>query len=251
MDRLRRQVGEVAAQERDRDLDGRVVQYPPKPPDEVADREPDRDTADDIDEEVPGGVEEREAAGHDRGDGEAVRDERGAVVDEALTLEQPDQAPGQSQPLRDRGCGGRIGGRDDRAEHEGLCPAQADHGVGDPRDNHHRHQHEPDREQPDRTHVRAQLAERGEVRAGVEQRRQDGHEHQVRPQGDRRDPGNESNRQAAEHEQDRVGDPDELRGREQDRPGGEQSGQQQLVTHAEAQDHVAGLHPPSLARLAC
>ena len=92
-DRGRGQVGEVAGEERDRDLGRRVVDAAAHLADDVADGEPDRDAADHVDDEAPGRVPERERARDRGGDGGLVDDERDAVVDEALALDDRDDAP--------------------------------------------------------------------------------------------------------------------------------------------------------------
>ena len=66
---------------------------------------------------------------------------------------------------------------------------------------------EPDREQPDRAQVGAQVAQRGEERGAVEERRQDADEDEVGRQVDLGQARDEAEREAAEHEQDRVRDP--------------------------------------------
>ena len=243
-ERLRRQVAEVAAEESDRDLDRRVVEPLAQLADQVADHEADADAAEHDEHEVPARVEEREGAGDHRGDGEAVGDERGAVVDQALALDQRDQARRQPEPLGDRAGGGRIGRRDDCSEHERLRPAEAgDDCVRDGGDGKHRDEHEPDREEPDRLHVRPELAQRGEERAAVEQRRQHRDEHEVRVQVHLGRMRHEADHRAAEHQHDRVRDAQELRGRKQQEPRREQQCQQGVVAVAEALHQ----HGPSLA----
>ena len=79
--------------------------------------------------------------------------------------------------------------------------------VRDDRDDDHRQQDEADREQPDRPQVRPQVAQRGEERGPVEERRQHAHEHEIGWQVDLRQAGDEAEREPAEHEQDRIRDP--------------------------------------------
>ena len=59
--RLGREVGEVAAEQGDRDLERRVVEPPADLPDQPADGEADRDAADDAGDEREPGLAEREA----------------------------------------------------------------------------------------------------------------------------------------------------------------------------------------------
>jgi len=237
------QVAEVPAEQGNRDLDRWVVELPPQPADQVADREPDRDPAHDVQHEAAGCGREREAPGHDRRDGEPVRDQRGAVVDEALAFDQRDQPAWQAEPQRDRRGRGRVRGRDERAQHEGLWPVEArDHGMGNPRHREHRRQHEPDREQPDRPDVRAELPERGEVGGAVEERGQDGDEHEIRLQLHLWGARDEGDRDPAEHKQDRVRDAEELGKSEQQQGGGEQCREQRAVAGGEAHRHGRPRH---------
>ena len=55
----------------------------------------------------------------------AVGDERGRVVDQALALDQRDEPSRQPEPRRDRGRRDGVGGRDDRADHEADRPGEA------------------------------------------------------------------------------------------------------------------------------
>jgi len=93
--------------------------------------------------------------------------------------------------------------------------------VCDGRDREHRCQHEADREHPDRPHVRAELTQGGEERGAVEQRREDGDEHQIRRELHGWRAGHEPDSDTAEDEQDRVRDPDDLREYEQQQACGE------------------------------
>ena len=116
-------------------------------------------------------------------------------------------------------------------------PVEPDHGVGDDRDRGHRHQHEPDRQQADRPRVRAQIAQRGEERRGVEQRRQHADEHELGRQLEVGDPRHESERETAEDEQDRIRDP---------RPRGERQQRRGRRQEAEQNGQIAGrelVHP--------
>ncbi len=71
----------------------------------------------------------------------------------------------------------------------------------------HRQEHEPDREEPYRPEIRAQILERGEEGGAVEERRQDADEDEVGRQVDLRQAGREAECEPAEDEQDRIRDP--------------------------------------------
>ena len=123
---LGREVGEVAGEERDRDLGRRVVEPAPDLPQMTKPTaSPIAIPPEHVDDEAPGRVPEREGAGQHRGDGEAVGDERGRVVDQALALDQRDEPARQPEPRGDRRRRDRVGRRDDRAEHEAHRPRQA------------------------------------------------------------------------------------------------------------------------------
>ena len=79
----------------------------------------------------------------------------------------------------------------------------------------------------------AQVAERGEERRRVEERRQDRDEHDLRLQLDVRDARHEAEREPAEHEQDRVRHAQPRRKREQRRAGGEECEEEQRVVSRE------------------
>ena len=141
---LRRQVGEVAREQRDRDLGRRVVDAAAHLAQHEADaRAPMAMPPTTSSAEAPDRVPEREAAGRDRRDGERVGDERRRVVDQALALDQRHEPPRQAEPRADgRGRDG-IGRRDDRADHEAHRPREAaDRRVADRRDGEHGHEHE-------------------------------------------------------------------------------------------------------------
>ena len=127
-----------------------------------------------------------------------------------------DEAARDAQSFGDRGRRNRVGGRDERAEHEADGPRQPRDGLmADSRDRERRREHEADRQQRERADVSAQIAERREERRRVEKRRQDRDEHDVRLQRDMRNAGHESERKTAENEQDRVGNSQKRREREQ------------------------------------
>ena len=73
---------------------------------------------------------------------------------------------------------------------------------------------EADREQPDRPDVRSQVAKRGEEGRAVEERRQHAEEDELRLELELGHPRDDADRQAAEHEQDRIRDAQRRRDRE-------------------------------------
>ena len=249
-ERVCRQIGEVAAEDRDGDLDRRVVDTASDLTDHPADREADGDPAGDAEDEVPGSGRERKAAGHDGEHRVAVRDERGAVVDQALPLDEAADPTGEPEALRDRSGGRGVRRRDDRAENERHRPREPrNDGVGDERDEHHGQQHEADRQKDDRLQVRAELAEGREEGRAVEERRQDGDENEIRGKLDLGDPRDETEGEPAEHEEDRVRGPHPLGDDDQRSRRGEEDEEDEAVFGGE---HLArrrpmrarGLEPP-------
>ena len=124
----------------------------------------------------------RERPGHDRGDRDAVEHEARAVVDQALALDDRHELARHAQPARDRRRRDRVGGRDDRAEHEGARPGQpsisawattATPTVVTTTS--------PTASIPIGRGVRPQVAKRGEEGRSVEERRQDPEEDQLGP----------------------------------------------------------------------
>ena len=180
--------------------------------------------------EPPGRMPEREAARHDGRDGEAVGHERRGVVDQALALDQRHEPAREAEAGADRRRRDGIGRRHDGADHEADRPRQAsDHGVADRGHHEHRREHEAHREQGDRPRIGAQVAQRGEEGARVEQRRQESDEHDVGPQRVVGHAGDEADGQPAEHEQDRIRDAQDRREHQQRRRRHEQRQQDQRV----------------------
>ena len=205
-DRGRGQEDHVPGEERDRDLERRVVDPVADEADRAAEHETDRDPAEHGPDEVARRVQERERA-RDHGHGrEPEEDERGSVVDEALALDDRDRAARNAEAAGDRRRGERVGRRDDRAEHEAHGPREADHVVSRDRDHHHRQRHEPDREQRDRPQVALQVAQTGVERGRIEERRQDPEDDRVGRKGHRRHERDEPEREPADDQQDRVRD---------------------------------------------
>ena len=105
--------------------------------------------------------------------------------------------------------------------------------VRDDRDTDGRREHETDREQPDRPHVRPQLAKRGEESRAVEQRREHAEEDELWVEIDRGIRRNDSDRKTTEHEEDRIRDPKRRRDREHRRNGEDQAEGDQAVLELE------------------
>ena len=201
-----RQECEVPRHERDRDLRRRVVEPAANLTHDPTDGEPDRDTAHHAEDEAPTRRGRGERAGQHRRHGNAIEDEARAVVHEALALHDRDELARHAEPPRDRGRGERIGRGHDCAEHERGRPREpVDDRVCDDRDPDGRRDDEADRQEPDRPHVRPQVAERREERCAVEKRRQHAEEDELRLGLELRHSGHEADGEPAEHQEDRVG----------------------------------------------
>ena len=138
------------------------------------------------------------------GDRELVDGQAGAVVDQRLTLEDRGDAIGCAQAPEHGSRRDRIGGSEDRAQHQCWSPPDTRDRVSHRRHGGHRHQHEADREQPDRAGVSSKILGRGAERRGVDQRRQEHEQHGVGVDLWRGGSRHQPDRQTAEHEHDRV-----------------------------------------------
>ena len=180
--RVRGDEGRVAGEQRDRDAHLGVGGAPADLGDHPADREarsPPRRRPPSTNSSA--GVGEREAAGHDGGDRDAVGHQRGRVVEQPLALDRADHPPRHVEAPQDRrrpraGRWARRSRPRTNAASHGMpgTSACAAHG-----DRAHRHQHEPDRAERDRAQVGPQVAEVGEDRRRVEQRREEDHQHDL------------------------------------------------------------------------
>ena len=250
-ERLGRQVGEVRRDERDRDLRRGVVERLAQQRDDVADDDADRDADDRVEHEAPARLGHREAPGDRGGHRELVGDERRRVVDQRLALDDRHVAPRRADTRGDRRRRDGIGGRHDGAQHERGLPRHAvDDLVGDDGHAEHGEDHQADGEQADLAQVVAQLAQRGEEGGGVEQRRQDDDEHDVGVELHVGDAGDEAQRRAADHEQDRIRDLRVVGDDEQDRDGAQhrEEHEVQVGLRDHAVTRCAGSPPPAPRR---
>ena len=101
---------------------------------------------------------------------------------------------------------------------------------------------ETEREQRDRPLVRAQVAQRREERARVQERRKHGDEHDVRRKRDVRQPGDEAHHDPAQHEQDRQRQPQRRREREERADRDEQPEKLEILVRAELHTSNSSSH---------
>ena len=161
-------------------------------------------------------------------DRDAVGDQRGGVVDEALALDHVHQSSWRAEPPHDRRRGHRIRRGDDRAEREGHRPRQLDHLVPEDGDHADRGRDQTRREQRDRARVVPQRAQVREEGGRVEKRRQEDHQHQLRLELISGMPGQQPERQSAENERDRIGDREPARKHVQPRDRDEEGDDEDL-----------------------
>ena len=110
----------------------------------------------------------------------AERDQCGRVVEQRLALEDRHDPAGQPDPAADRGRGDGVRRRDDGADREGDRPRDAgQQQVRHQPDPERRERDQPDREQQDRPPVGLEVDQRGALRRGVQQRRQQPEQHDV------------------------------------------------------------------------
>ena len=149
---LRRDEGDVPGEERDRDLDRRIVEPAAHLADHQPTPSPKRDaTARNAPRNASPTYARRERPGDDGRDGDAVADEAGPVVDQALPFDDRDElAAGRPTVVAIAVAASGIGRRDDRAEHERGGPREIVDEVRDDRHDDGRRDHEADREQTDR-----------------------------------------------------------------------------------------------------
>ena len=117
---LRRNVGRVRGQQRDRGLDRHVGETRADLRDRPADHEADHDAADDHDDEAAGRRqgERRGCRRRRREKRDAIDGQRGRVVEQGLAVEEGDDPARNRQTLQDRGRGDLVGRRDDSAERD-------------------------------------------------------------------------------------------------------------------------------------
>ena len=200
---LRHPIGGIGRDQGQHDLDPRIGRPAAQPEAQPADADAVGDFADDDDDEGPGGLERRERAGDDGGDGEAIEDQRGRVVGEAFAFENDEQAPRNVERPRQRQRRDHVGRRDDGAEQEAHRPWPAEQPMDRGRHRAGREHHAAEGQQRDRPQVEAELAPAHRHAGRVDDRRQEDQEHEFRRELDRRQAGNERQNDAGDDEEDR------------------------------------------------
>jgi hypothetical protein len=203
---LGRDEGDERHRERHRRGEHRVVEAHAHLHRHEPDDDADGRAHDDGEREVPRDVAERDRARRCRDRG-AQQHERGRVVDETLALEHGDEPRRQPELLADRRRGHGVGRGDDRAERDrGRQPEARDERVHEEADEHRGHDHQPHGQRGDRPEVAPEVGHVHVDGSGVQDRRQDDHEHEVGPEGQLRRARKHAQPRADQHEPDRCGD---------------------------------------------
>nr|WP_245839587.1 hypothetical protein [Mycobacterium aquaticum] len=192
---------------------------------------------------------ERERTGDGGRDRDAIGDQCGGIVEQPLALDAADQPSRCIKTLHDRRCGDWVGGRHDGAQHERRRPSHSgNQRVRGPRDAGHRDEDQHHGAQCQITKVGPEVAEVGVDRRLVQQRRQEQREDEVGFELDLRQPGDESEGRAADHQHDGIRHREPACQRPQCRDGQQQSGDQHLnmvhVMQHRAREEPATLRSP-------
>ena len=155
---------------------------------------------------------DREAPGRDRLHREGEQHERGRVVDDALAFDQRHHPARRAEPAHDRDRRGRVGRGENGAQGHRRAERQArDQPMREQADRGHGRHDEADRQDEDRAQALAEFAPGQMQRRLVEDRRQQHGEDDFGRDADLRQAGRQRERGAAEHQRDRVGQPEPAR----------------------------------------
>jgi len=105
---LGRQVGEIGSQQRNGDLDRRIVDPAQYPIDPETDQPANGGAADRDQRQLKSRCRERELPCNHRDDPKPIGNQRDRVIDQAFPLENRDDAPGNFQALEDRSSGNGV-----------------------------------------------------------------------------------------------------------------------------------------------
>ena len=170
--------------------------------------------------------------GDSSGDRDLVGDEGGRVVEHPLALEHGDHPLGELQSPGDRRRRHGIRRRDDGTQHGRGGPGQPRE-MGDDRDDAHGRESEPDREHQNRSGLVPELAERGALRGGEEQRGQNDREYDGGVHGQVGQHRHCGQQQPVDQEQDRLRHADDVRDRrEHDDADDDQGGEGERHGHS-------------------
>jgi hypothetical protein len=198
----RHQEGDVRRHQRHGDFDASIARPAAQPQAHPAHRNAPEDFANDNQREIAGGLRQREHAGAYRGNGEAVEDQRGRVIGEAFAFEHDHEAARQAETANNGKRRHRVRRCDNGPEHEAHRQRHVQHVVRDHRDRAGGEDDAAEGEQRDRAQIEAELAPAHGDAGGINQRRQDAEQHQLRRQFQPRQAGDERQHNAGNDEQD-------------------------------------------------
>jgi hypothetical protein len=225
-------MGGERGEQRQNDLDARVRRPSAQPKADISDRQPECDLARDDRDEHQERRAERECAGRDRRDREAVENERRCIVGETFALDHHHGPPRQPEPARDRQRGDLVGRRDDGAEDESDRPVPTEQIVHDGGDRDRREGHAAECEQADRADIVAELAPAHRDPRRVDERREDNKQHQVGRQLDPWQAGGHGKEEAEQNQKNGRGNSGPVRRNRDHRHGHKNENQDKLDRHA-------------------
>ena len=203
--------------------------------DEPPERRSDHHAADHREQEGWRHRADGEAVGGDGANGEAIDQQRAGVVQQALALEDRQDAMRRPQLAQHRRCGRGIGWRDDGAERNRRRPWHAGHqrarhyGDGDGREAHGN-----DDQAGDRRPVVPEIPRRCVVRRVEQDRRDEERQRELGQNRERRRAWNKREKGAADREKHRIGRADAARRRGQQRGGEDQANENFELSHVPA-----------------
>ena len=140
-----------------------------------------------------------------QGEAELECEQGGGVIEQRFAFEDGGDDGGEAERARDGGCGDGVGCGDDSAEQEAGAEVElGDEAVGEEGDAEHGEGDEPGGQHADAEEILAEAARVGLPRGGVEQRRKEDEEDDVRRERDARNVRKEREDQTCEHEQDGI-----------------------------------------------
>ncbi len=229
-----------------------------------ADRQaPDDLSRHDQEEFAGGGRQRKGAALRHRFNREAEQDQGGRIVHQPFAFQDGEHALGQGEAPRDRHRRHSIGRRHDRPQHKARRQRQSQQVMRHARHRDGGEDHQPHRQEKDGAQVGLEAAPAHIHPGAIQQRRQQQAQHQIGAQFDAGHPGQKTNRQPQQHQENGIGNmrtpcPKGGEGRHRDQAEGE--GQNGLehgasVRRRQGARNRAGrrAHPPQVAgaRRAC
>ena len=199
------QISDEGREQRERDLDWRIIEVALHPAHRYANKQSNSDAACRRPHKPPRRIRRRESAGNEGGNRKLQRNQRSGIIHQTLALEDHLYAMRNAEPANDRRRRNRIWRGDNCAEGKSSRPWKRRHnGMRDPRNCEHCCQHQPDGEQEYRPQISSEITPRCEQRGRINHRRKNKVEHNVRIQVHRRQSRHETQSESAKDEHDRI-----------------------------------------------